>query len=347
MDFLAHIGVTISLFLTSIFGSVLGLFHISQPPAATKQIPVTRTIPTKVSADTTYKWVQISSANNSANLGVKFDSQSRSIYVDFPRSKVLFPGADLDSFMVYAPISTYQSQDGSLFAKDKNHVYSACFGDPDCTDKAFVISEADPSTFSVLGLSGGLYYSKDKNHVYFTIGVLNGADPGTFVFVPGTVGRSYDAQDKNHKYLNGQIVQSDSQTSVATPLATTTFNSGGNTCYTKDNQNAYCYGEIVKGADLTTFQPLGLLITEYGSGYTDTGAYAKDKSRIYYGAHIIAKADWSTFKVVSPETNVDNVSFDASDRNHKYFRGDVVCEDATKQTCRQEGFWNIWLQNTQ
>jgi len=94
-----------------------------------------------------------------------------------------------------------------------------------------VIEGADPNSFVFIDASGGDiisgYYAKDMSHVYFSdnagesLTVLQDADPSTFGLVPfytntkGIVVQDascggncyYEAQDKNHKYLDGQIVQ--------------------------------------------------------------------------------------------------------------------------------------------
>jgi hypothetical protein len=75
--------------------------------------------------------------------------------------------------------------------------------------------EADPDTFVVTN-----WYGKDAHHVYF-IGqdgehygpdLLVGADPATFEVSSTT--NSFDAQDKNQKYLRGQIVRTTAQNNV-------------------------------------------------------------------------------------------------------------------------------------
>jgi|GEM_PF-3476791 hypothetical protein len=109
------------------------------------------------------------------------------------------------------------------FIKDKNNVwYSQNF---DGTAQIYKIHDGDPVTFVVIDATEyGIEYAKDKNHVYLVTGndqnpimVVNGADPATFTVVPSTDSQStFDAQDKNHKYLNGQIVSS-----VQSPVTST------------------------------------------------------------------------------------------------------------------------------
>lgn len=103
----------------------------------------------------------------------------------------ILTGADLGTFEVFPPHDDH-------FAKDKHHVYK--YG--------VKLAKPDAATFELISQS----YSKDKNHVYhnqdFTpgTGVIEGADPGTFVFLEGKykkVGKQhYDAEDKHHYYLS-------------------------------------------------------------------------------------------------------------------------------------------------
>ena len=87
-----------------------------------------------------------------------------------------------------------------VFGKDASHVYF----------ENELIPGADPVTFITLGASG---YSKDAYHVYGApnvTSIIDGADPATFQLVGlAQCGPNcqYDAQDKNHKYLGGEIVQ--------------------------------------------------------------------------------------------------------------------------------------------
>lgn len=106
---------------------------------------------------------------------------------------------------------------GSEFGRDKNAVYYSLQR----------VSGIDPNTVSLIGVvyDDGTDYSgeylEDKNGIYFDSGpqpyslmTLNGADKATFTLTPSDGLREscgincfYDAYDKNHKYLDGQIVQ--------------------------------------------------------------------------------------------------------------------------------------------
>jgi hypothetical protein len=130
------------------------------------------------------------------------------------------PGADPATFTV---IDAY-------YAKDATHVYfnlepisatstaevlpgadprtlSACASTEDKDDcvrdaqrvymDGMVVAGADPATFVPLTSS----YAKDASHVYYEGVVMPSADIASFVTVIGST--TYDAQDKNAKYLNG------------------------------------------------------------------------------------------------------------------------------------------------
>jgi hypothetical protein len=99
------------------------------------------------------------------------------------------------------------------FTKDKSDVWYAYNFDG---AQIYKINDADPVTFVVMRVTEyGTEYAKDKNQVYLVTGnsqnpisVISGADPATFTIVQNTNSQStFDARDKNHEYLGGQIVQ--------------------------------------------------------------------------------------------------------------------------------------------
>lgn len=117
------------------------------------------------------------------------------VYIGFPiysstgPTTYLLPSADPASFTVL-----YENADSrSVFGKDKNNVYSG----------SSIIQGADPATF--VSLSSTTPYFKDKNNIYFDGYVVAGADPATFTVLSGN--SAYDAEDKNHEYQYGQVVQ--------------------------------------------------------------------------------------------------------------------------------------------
>ena len=109
-------------------------------------------------------------------------------------------------------LGTYESYKGvdsttlqilsSGYAKDKIHVFF----------KANVLDGVDPASVDFLNYRG---YIKDKNSVFLVhesdlnpipplAEMVNGADVATFTAVQGN---GYDAQDKNHKYFQGKVVE--------------------------------------------------------------------------------------------------------------------------------------------
>lgn len=96
---------------------------------------------------------------------------------------------------------------GNAYYKDKDSVYHFS------VDWAGKFLNLDASTFEVLGEDygrdkGGVYfldwkYDADQGGHYEMIR-MSEADPATFEIVEGQ--ESYDAQDKDHKYLNGKIL---------------------------------------------------------------------------------------------------------------------------------------------
>jgi uncharacterized protein (UPF0333 family) len=91
-------------------------------------------------------------------------------------------------------VSSYEilSSKSASYARDKNHYYF---------NGVSITNAASSSSFYVMNDN----YAKDTRQVYYRFGIVNGADPLSFVLASSQA--VYDAQDKNHKYLNGQIVQ--------------------------------------------------------------------------------------------------------------------------------------------
>lgn len=100
------------------------------------------------------------------------------------------------------------------YVKDAKSVY---YDDPSSASSTYYraigwrpITGADANTFSILPSVNQWdvpSYAKDANNVYANGNVLVGADPTTFQTIVNSTHSGIDAQDKNHKYLNGQIVQ--------------------------------------------------------------------------------------------------------------------------------------------
>lgn len=239
MTFLAKIGVSIGL----LFSSIFGLFnHIQtavtlQPPVATsvssQWVPISTVKNSDyyqtngvisyggsspqypgyplVGADPTTFLVLV----NASGTPIGLSKDINHVYV----GNGILIGADPKTI---SPIED-SSREWNGFEKDQNNVYHG-------TD---IISGADPQTFTSIGyvvyneIEAGSYY-KDKNFVYW-LGiqikapvVVKRADPTSFALVTtssnlytkfqstlDSCGQNciYDAQDKNHKYLEGQVVQ--------------------------------------------------------------------------------------------------------------------------------------------
>lgn len=116
------------------------------------------------------------------------------------------PQADVATFTTVQ----YPGGISDIYAKDKNNVYYCVY---DSLNNVGILDGADSSTFVVLGQIGNGSaedtYAKDKNHVYWDTQVISNADLNTFAFVSNgdSNGTAFDAQDKNHKYFQGRVVQ--------------------------------------------------------------------------------------------------------------------------------------------
>ncbi len=132
--------------------------------------------------------------------GVNYELGKDGVHVYFGNYPI--PGADPNTF-VYM---------GGGYAKDKNQAYALGNLTNGSTEPVTPIPGVDIVTFSYIPNTS---YAKDKNNVYWGGQLLIGADPATFTTVQPSdyqwpscgISCKYDAQDKNHKYLNGQVVQ--------------------------------------------------------------------------------------------------------------------------------------------
>ncbi|HEV8666957.1 MAG TPA: DKNYY domain-containing protein, partial [Candidatus Paceibacterota bacterium] len=133
---------------------------------------------------------------------------------------LLIVGADPASFI---PLGTGFGGVTNPYSKDSRYVfYDGIILSSDGLGKN-PLTGIDSSTFEPLIDTNGeiSLYAKDSKQVYFNawdhgdgapnpFQVIQNADPLTFQVVSGQ--SIYDAQDKNHKYLQGQIVQPVSRT---------------------------------------------------------------------------------------------------------------------------------------
>lgn len=100
--------------------------------------------------------------------------------------------------------------------------------------------------------------------------------------------------------------------------------------YFKGVDNVYFSGRPVQGADLETFESMGVLYGEMtGDPSTFGGEYAEDKVHVYFGdseSRIIQNADIASFTFVSSQgvSCGDNCEYDAQDKNYKYRFGEIA-----------------------
>lgn len=108
-----------------------------------------------------------------------------------------FEDIDPKTFRLHCPVRNSDND----YACDATHLV-------DRSMAAVVVGDYDISTLQQY--PGGFPYFKDKDNVYMLyhanfMGKIEGADTSTFSPISGQ--EAYDAQDKNHKYLQGTIVQ--------------------------------------------------------------------------------------------------------------------------------------------
>ena len=203
---------------------------------------------------------------------------------------------------------------------------------------AFSFYANSPSTHNATAYDSKIsnqYYRQDDKVVYvldgnfFQIGEkeIEGADPETFEVID----QSY-AKDINNIYYNGKPVASANPNSVT--LVTSEFNeNSANSGYLISDGKVFCYGEVIEGADPTTFTYL-------------FGSYAMDKDYLYYYIDIkiprkatptaISNANDRYIRhgeqvlyngeVISNETSVFKIISDeyAVDASHVYSHGEIV-----------------------
>lgn len=253
------------------------------------------------------------------------DHVTYGIYSD---KKVLATGPA--GFEVTAPSSPY--------ARDGKNVY--CDGE--------VLSSAARDTFIVLRatFSSDSYthsYAKDTGQVYYLCNSIPQADPLTFQPIckdiespiSGAVYNScvtsplsledFDAQDKNHKYYQGQIAENRIFSWI--PISSTQALSSIETEPWTNNYESYI--------EFPNADPKSLVIASYKYGtstiYTH---YVKDKSYVYYIAKRVFEevqvkkiegADAQTFEPIfnSRGLAIESRNF-AKDKNHVYYEENKI-----------------------
>lgn len=203
---------------------------------------------------------------------------------------------------------------------------------------AFVFYANSPSTHNATAYDSSVsnqYYLQDGKVIYvldgnfFQIGgtEIEGADPDSF----SVIDQSY-AKDINNIYYDGKPVAGANPNSVAlvtSELPEDSANSG----YLISDGKVFCYGEIIEGADPTSFSYL-------------LGSYAMDKDYLYYyidikiprkatptaipnaNAGYIRHGEQVIFHgvVISDEANDFKIISDeyAVDASHVYSHGEIV-----------------------
>lgn len=179
-----------------------------------------------------------------------------------------------------------------------------------------LIPEADSATFRKLNAKD---YAVDKNHVFWKAGVLEDADPKTFINLNNWYGK-----DKHFAYyLSQKIDGADGKT----------FEVFGNGPYSHDAKD--CFFEIDKldvpnVKEFKVFPPnrelmywamdesnLYILANKYPIADCKsfeflTGGYERDNINIYWDGELVKGADRATFKVTGFAR--------AEDKNFKYVR---------------------------
>lgn len=259
MAFFTKIAVSIGL----VFSSLFGFFTHGQMATTTPQ----------VSVDT----------QTSVNTGDKiktgwFSKDSQNAYDAFGNK---ITGADIATFegIVVNGVASH-------YAKDKNHIY---------TNSGRILKDADPASFQALVIevpAATIEYAKDKNHVWFAYDLIANADISTFTIAQGNA--SYEAQDKNNKYWQGQIVQPTSQTSATT----TVLDAQGKTSfYFKDKLHVYW-----DGSDDPNYIPK--VVSNYPDSFIALSSHDlySDGRQVFQWENVLSN-DAIHFQLISSSTN--------------------------------------------
>ena len=119
-------------------------------------------------------------------IGDGYSKDAQHVY--FRSGKVA--GADPQTFALFK--ENENSLGSGVYARDKNAIY--------VNEKP--LAGVDAATFKILNEK----YCADKNGVYFDAKKVKNADPNTFQVYPHFMGDA-DAEDKNHKYGDGKVVE--------------------------------------------------------------------------------------------------------------------------------------------
>jgi hypothetical protein len=193
---------------------------------------------------------------------------------------------------------------GDLYGKDNKHGFyvekmisedGAHFGAvPNCQDKPY---SDDPVTVA---------YVRDSKKVYKQESVIEGADAGTFVFVPMFNGYNL-AHDKHVVYWsNGQLPGADGQSFKR--VCENMFKDKNGAWYLSLGKDV-SWEKMPDEVDLPTLVGIKRL-------------YARDKNHIYYKNTVVEAADKATFE------ELDNHL--AKDKNGQFSSGYRIKPDSTK-----------------
>jgi hypothetical protein len=247
-----------------------------------------------------------------------YSKDKNSVYISSPQSGItkMLEGAGPATMKVLAHViipcmpekedCTDSFPFEQIYAKDANHVYGM-FGN--------VIADADSPSFEIMLAPDGSpsVYARDKDHIFVSEGVLKTADRNSFVVLNQT-----DAQDKNNKYYEGNIIAT--TTSQRTPILFEN-NIQKYSPYSKDTSQVYYNNDvIVQVADPESFKAYVSELLPIGDQ-----VYGIDKNNVFFLYWQILGADPASFVVLAKAQNCgDGCLYTASDKNHKYFQDQIV-----------------------
>ncbi|OUS40310.1 hypothetical protein A9R00_06685, partial [Oleispira antarctica] len=179
---------------------------------------------------------------------------------------------------------------------------------------AFSFYVNSPNTHNATAYDSKLsnqYYLQDDKVIYvldgnfFQIGGadVEGADPDTFAVID----QSY-AKDINNIYYNGKPVAGANPSSVT--LVTSGLNeNSANSGYLISDGKVFCYGEVIEGADPTSFSYL-------------LGSYAMDKDYLYY--YIDIKIPRTATPVAMPNASASYIRHG----EQVIYQGEIISNEA-------------------
>ena len=156
------------------------------------------------------------------------------------------------------------------YAKDKNFIYNS---------KLEIIKNADSNTFEILNYDNSVpyYYSdffytlaRDENYIYSNGKVVDDIDANSFVVVGGIY-----TKDKNGIFLVGHKSISRLEGDVEN------FKYLGDQ-YAKNDKYIYFEGEIIQGADVSTFEVLSYWLSKDKNNYYNWGKLIDYKDIDFY-----------------------------------------------------------------